>query len=222
MTLLQARTTKVALCVVVFFVASGFAGVITVTNPSFETLPTGGLPDGGCGTGCSFSTGVAIPGWTNVEFFSGQLQPGTQLGNHTMFDSLPDGITTAYANSGTIEQTVGAKVVDGATYTLTVDLGQRHDTAFTASADLLVGSTMFAATGSTPSPGGWSTYTATFTGTAANAGETITIQLNSSGLQANFDNVRLTASSTVPEPSSMLLLGSGVLVLVQGLRRKLL
>lgn len=215
MMLLQGRTTKVALCVVVFFVASGFAGVfpIDVANPSFETLPRGGLP-GFCGTGCSFSAG-AIPGWIDTGQ-GGQMQPGT------VFNFVPDGITTAWSNGGTIEQTVSAKVVDGATYTLTVDLGQRNDgPSFAASADLLLGGgTVIPAIGNPPALGNWSLHTATFTGTAANAGEMITIQLNSSGVQGNFDNVHLT--TTVPEPSSMLLLGSGVLVLVQGLRRKLL
>jgi len=47
MTLLQARTTKVSLCVVVFFVASGFASV-TVVNPSFED--TTGVTLSGCGS----------------------------------------------------------------------------------------------------------------------------------------------------------------------------
>ena len=41
------------------------AGSITVVNPSFEILPSGGLPNG-CGTGCSYSTG-AIPGWVDFR-----------------------------------------------------------------------------------------------------------------------------------------------------------
>ena len=75
------------------------------------------------------------------------------------------------------------------------------------------------AMGTTPAPGHWSTYTARFVGTSASAGEAIMIQLNSSGRQGNFDSVSLT-SEPIPEPSSMLLLGSGVLALAQLLRRK--
>jgi len=86
------------------------AGPITVNNPSFETLPPGGLPIG-CGTGCSFSE-AAIPGWTNGGF-SGQFIPGTQVGNFFAFNTIPDGITVAYSNGGTISQTVGATVQAG-------------------------------------------------------------------------------------------------------------
>jgi len=102
-----------------------------------------------------------------------------------------------------------------------VDLGHRLDQPFAASADLRVGNTTFLATGNTPSPGNWSTYTATFTGTDANEGEPILIRLIAGGIQGNFDNVRLT-EVPIPEPSSMLLLASGVLGLAQVLRRKLL
>jgi len=105
-----------------------------------------------------------------------------------------------------------------------VDLGRRNDRPFTASADLLVvgpGGGMFPATGTAPHAGHWSTFTATFTGTDANEGDQITIQLNASETQGNFDNVRL-SSVPVPEPSSMLLLASGVLGLAQVIRRKLL
>jgi hypothetical protein len=87
------------------FASAAFAGTITVDNPSFETLPAGGLP-AGCGTGCAFSV-APIPGWTNTGS-SGQFQPGTQDGNFAYFNSLSDGITNAYSNGGTISQTVGA------------------------------------------------------------------------------------------------------------------
>jgi len=216
MTLLQARTTMVSLCVVVFFVASGFATDITVNNPSFETLPSGGLPEDCPGPGCHFSRGP-IPGWGGA---GGQLQPGTQVNNFSEFNSVPDGITTAYSNGGAITQVVGT-VEEDEIYTLMVDIGLRKDTSFTGSAGLQVGSRMFPATGDTPAPGDWSTYTARFVGTPANEGQTITIQLNSFGVQGNFDDVRLT-ETPVPEPSSMLLLASGVLGLAQVLRRKLM
>ena len=78
MTLLQARTTKVSLCVVVLFVASGFASItnIPVDNPSFEMLPDGGLSLGGCGHGCHFSMNVPIPDWgVSGSTLFGQFQP---------------------------------------------------------------------------------------------------------------------------------------------------
>jgi len=72
MTLMQARPTKLSLCVVLFFAASGFATNIPVNNPSFED--TTGVTFTSCGSGCSFSRAV-IPGWTNGATESGQLQP---------------------------------------------------------------------------------------------------------------------------------------------------
>jgi hypothetical protein len=212
---------KVALCVVVFFVASGFASVTNmVTNSSFETPSHVGFPEHCTGPGCIFNRGP-IPGWTEVGETAGQIQPGTQFHNHALFNSVPDGITFGYSNGGRIFQTVGPTVQEDEIYTLMVDIGHRHDAPFMGSADLLVGSTTVPAIGDVPSAGNWSTYTARFVGTTANEGETITIQLNASGIQGAFDDVRLT-SEPVPEPSSLLLLASGGLGLAQVLRRKLM
>jgi len=180
------------------------AGPITVNNPSFETLPPGGLPIG-CGTGCSFSE-AAIPGWTNGGF-SGQFIPGTQVGNFFAFNTIPDGITVAYSNGGTISQTVGATVQAGVVYTLQVDLGWRNDDpTFLGSADLLVNGNQYFSTDATPVQGNFSNFTATYTGLAADVGDSITIQLNTPGQQGDFDNVRLSDNlASVPAPA----LGSG-------------
>src|ERR1700730_11399182 len=165
------------------------ADTLAVNNASFETLPTGGLP-APCGLACAFSSGP-IPGWTN-SVNAGQFQPGTQAGNHTYFNTLSDGTTSAYSNGGSITQTVADTVLVGVIYTMQVDLGFRNDTPFAGSADLLINGIQYFATGTTPIRGNWSTFTATYTGLASDAGKAITIELNSSGLQGNFDNVRLT------------------------------
>jgi hypothetical protein len=224
MTLLQARTTKVLLCVGVFFVASGFASFtnIPVTNSSFQDLPDGVHlhPN-------QFTTSdQGIPGWVITPTsspFTGQFHP--VFGNHghfNFFSPAPNGgDISAYSAFGTIEQDVGT-VQEGQIYTLTVELGRRHDEGiFAASADLLVGSSPFPANGTPPPPGHWSTFIASFVGTTANEGEPIMIQLNAFENQGSFGSVRLT-ETPVPEPSSMLLLGSGVLGLAQLLRRKLM
>src|SRR5579872_6478929 len=114
------------------FVATGRADIISVANASFETLPSGGLPNSCSGTGCAYSVG-AIPDWT-VSGSSRQFQPGAG----PYFNSLPDGPTSAYSNGGVISQTVGDTVQAGVTYTLMVDLGYRTDAAFDGSADLLI------------------------------------------------------------------------------------
>jgi hypothetical protein len=176
-----------------------------VNNPSFETLPLGGLPNG-CGVGCAFSA-TAIPGWTGG---AGQFQPGTQAGNFTFFSTLSDGITSAYSSGGATTQTVAATVIPGIIYTLQVDLGWRNDMgAFSSGADLLINGIQYVATGSTPVQGHWSTFTVTYTGRAADAGDPITIQLVNTGLaQANFDNVRL--SDNIPEPGTTVALAIGL------------
>jgi hapalindole biogenesis HpiC1 cyclase-like protein/PEP-CTERM motif-containing protein len=195
-----------AVCGLLMGGGQAFAGVIVVNNASFETLPPGGL-NLGCGTGCLYSTS-AIPGWTSTGN-SGQFQPGTPAN----FTSLSDGLVSAYSNGGTLEQTVSATVVAGVTYTLSVDLGWRNDAPFAGSADLLIGSNEeFQATG-TAVQGDFETFTATYLGTIADAGQTISIELKAGGVEGNFDNVRLSSSAilaSVPEPASFGMMALGI------------
>ena len=196
-----------------------FASTIFVSNFSFETLPGGGLPSA-CGTGCSYSAGGTIPDWSGAT--GGEFQPGTQDGNFAYFNTLSDGITNAYSNGGVISQTVGATVVEGEVYTLMVDVGYRNDAAFAGTAALVINGNTYSATGTTPSPGGWSTFTATYTGLSADVGDAITIALGSSGVQGNFDNVRMDgtlAESAVPEPASFLLIAPVLLALGSRIKR---
>jgi len=207
-------TTLGVLCVF-----SAVASPIFVSNFSFETLPVGGLPNG-CGAGCSFSTG-AIPGWTGGTVgTSGQFQPGAP-GNTTWFTTLSDGPTSAFTNAPTLSQTVLPTVQVGEVYTLLVDLGKRNDQPFDASADLLINGKTLLATGIIPTSGHWSTYSLVYTGLAADAGQAITIQLKTTGIEGNFDNVRLDGTITgIPEPSGVTLLGLGLVGLSVFARRK--
>jgi hypothetical protein len=193
---------------------------LTVSNPSFETLPAGGLPTT-CGTGCAYDVG-AITGWTNGGS-TGQFQTGAPTNTTYMNTRSSDGTATiAYDDSGTISQTVVDTVQTNVVYTLMVDLGVRIGLPFTGSADLLINGHTITATGTTPTSGNWSTFTATYTGLAADAGDAITIELKSSGAQAEFDDVRLSsnAAAPTPEPASLTLVGLSLAALVQRLRRK--
>ena len=216
--------TVVILMTGLLLLATGLsADVIPVNNPSFED--TMGVSFLSCSppSPCQYSVG-GVPQWTStLAVESGLFQPGPPA-NQTIFSFVPDGTTTAFEGFGlpgdpasTLSQTVGATVVNGFIYTLTVELGQRFDLPFGSSADLLLtgagGSTMmFPAIGTVPTPGNWSTFTATFTGSAATAGDSITIQLvGTGGPQGNFDNVHLSA---VPEPGYVGLLALGLVGLL--------
>ena len=184
------------------------ADPIFVNNPSFETRPEGGLPIK-CGTGCSLSPVTAgIPGW-NVSGLAGELQPGPPA-TTTFFDSVPDGITVAYSNGGSISQTVADAVQLGFTYTLSVDQGVRNDGVPDSGMVALEigGGATIPALGAPAAPGNWSTYTAIYIGAAADVGQSITIVLGSTGA-GDWDNVRLDAvvPQVVPEPGSLALLG---------------
>jgi hypothetical protein len=174
------------------------AASIPVANPSFETLPDGGLGSG-CGGGCTYAEDL-IPGWTNTPYAglglsSGQFRPGTESGNLTYFSSLSDGPTSAFTTTGCIGQTTGALVQPGVTYTLVVDVGWRWDAGPYGLPRLLVNGIYYDGSG-TPVRGGWAPFTATYVGQAADAGLPIVICLTSVTLQGNFDNVRFSDSTS--------------------------
>jgi hypothetical protein len=203
-----------------FSVASAFASPVFVNNPSFETLPAGGLPIS-CGPGCNYDDVGNVPGWTGTGF--GQFQPGAP-GDTQFFDSLPDGLTVAYSNGATLAQTVGTAQLG--TYTLQVDVGLRNDreVANLGSIQLIIGGTVVQGVGAPPAPGGWSTFTATYTTTAADLGNSVVIQLTAVNDQGDFDNVCLDlAAASVPEPASLalLVLGLGFLALMRSRARSL-
>lgn len=186
------------------------ASPITVNNASFETLPGGGLAIS-CGGSCSYSNGQPIPDWA-VSGTSGQFIPSNPAGNTAFFNFIPDGMTVAYSNDGTIQQTLGTTAVAGTTYILSVDFGSRKDAPMSGTATLQVGGTSVVATGLAPTPGNWSTFTASYLATALDAGDPITILLASAAAQGDWDNVRVdaTAVTAVPLPGTLPLFAAGL------------
>ncbi len=191
------------------------AVAIPVVNGSFETLAAVGFI--GCGTGCSYSTDP-IPGWINSGGTNGQFLPGSSSGNTTYFNYVPDGVAVAYSNGGSIVQTLAATAQAGV-YTLLVDFGVRNDIGSPGSIKLTIGSTSIFATGVYPLAGTWATYSATYTVTAADAGAPITITLDTTGAQADFDDVRLDFIG-VPEPASWALMIAGFGMIGAAARRR--
>lgn len=197
-----------------------WATTLPVVNPSFEVLPPGGLANPNPAGAYSFGP---IPGWTcSNNSNCGQFQP-----TEGTFNTLDDGPTSAWVRqNSTIFQTIAGWVVQaGNEYTLSVDVGWRNDKGTNASVDLLINGIRYLATGPALVQGDWATYTVNYIGTAADAGSSITIELNATSManntQGNYDNVRLTDPAAVPEPALAGVVGAGVLALIGcGLRKR--
>lgn len=191
---------------------TAWADNIPVANPSFETL---GAPlSYSCGTGCTYNYGP-IPGWSTIKG-AGSFQPGS------LFSAIPDGSLVGFANAtNSISQTLtGNSVLANSTYTMSVYVGDRSDGLngnYTLSLDtILVGvtTTLCSVTGNSSSitPGTFQLEGCSYTsGSSVPAGNLYLLFTANTG-QLDVDNVSLTAS--VPEPSSVLLLGFGMLFLV--------
>jgi len=167
-----------------------------------------------------------------------------QTTNNFNGDPLIDGTTpepiVVRAINATVSQTVSTEAVVGATYTLDVDLGFEKTAPDAASVYLIVDghqvlATPLASDGLTQKQmqgtGNWYDFEASYTATAADAGDPIEILLSS---QTNgngfgfFGNVRLTDSLpavdpvATPEPATwaMMLIGFGGMAGVVAMRRR--
>lgn len=183
------------------------AASIVVTNPSFEVdLLTDGADK------------VGVWGWLGN---GGVFNPRTGLGPGTSFSgAVPDGVNVGWLNgdAGDLQQTLMATLTANTTYTLQVDIGARKDSPkpFPGySVSLLAGSSVLASESSLHPVDGFLTSALTFTALAGDThlGQALGIRLHSNGIQTDFDNVRLSAVSSVPEPESVAMLLAGLAAL---------
>ncbi len=219
-----------ASCAVMLFAAAATSPVSAqnlVQNGSFEDVPLGGLVVfSTCGAGCTYSAGP-IPGWTggnSVSLGAGQVVGG---GNGVFINYVPDGNTIAYTNAVPLTQVLSATVVAGATYNFSVDIGLPIPPVATVFgfAVFNIAGNAITATGTAPTRGNWSTYTASYTASAADAGAGISISLETFGIQGDFDNVIVTETlpgltGTIPEPGTWAMMLAGFGLVGGALRRK--
>jgi hypothetical protein len=206
------------------FAGPAWASPITVANFSFESPVTG-----------SFI--LACPtSWTcNGPGSSGVYTPVSPTQYTPVTDGVagivPDGTQAGFANVGSdfFSQTGLATIANATTYTLRVFVGHRNDFAAPippGTINLTANGSVFATFNMTdPGQGQWLDESLSFT-TAGNpfVGQQLGISLidGASNGQINWDNVRLdaVAQNVVPEPSTVMLLGAGLVGLGLLGRRK--
>ena len=192
----------VAIALIAGRVDRSMSAALTIQNGDFEAVT---LLDGKSG-----SVGN-IPGW-DMDQTSGIY--GTWNPSATAFNQDYDGGNVAWMNSGYISQVLPYNLTDGHLYTLTVDVGHQQTSSCPAcisydyTIELLAGGELLNADSGTGTPGEWGTASLNYLASAS--GGSLEIRLGAGGKRTHFDNVRLN-NTAVPEPGTLMLLGSGLL-----------
>ncbi|MBU6240055.1 MAG: cadherin domain-containing protein, partial [Planctomycetes bacterium] len=159
---------------------------VTITNPSFEVdTPTDG------------NDVFSASGWTLGGGSVGTFNPNSSQ----MPEGPTHGTNTLYSNGGSATQTLAELFSASTQYTLMVDVGDRTDTNIQGFAIRLYAGTLLVGETTTLSvpESGWQTAIlnvdgSAFAGNGAAVGQALKIELTSTGVQTNFDNIRLFAS----------------------------
>jgi len=189
-----------------------YADSVPINNPSFEMFNN---LTATCGPGCHFNFGP-IPGWQG----GGTFQPNSQF-----FSSIPDGSKVAFTNGGTISQMLTSTVLPDTVYTMTAFVGNRLDGfsgTFTLALDTIqngVTTTLCTVSGNALdfTPGTFESQSCMFTsGSTVPGGDLYLLFTAGHTVQLDVDDVSLTTSAapSVPEPSSLTLVGLGVIFLL--------
>jgi hypothetical protein len=217
------RTRSIASMAFLFLASAALSwgGTISITNPDFESPSC--LPQTTSAQPCGTPTGWTAGGNGNAVAFLPASTDPTQAESGSQY---------AYTNGGaSLEQVLSTTIQAGVDYDLTIWVANRTNAGagfcsgctFDPEVELISATTdtvLGTASGSTPSVDGWSEWTLAYDAPASGVpiGEDLEIVLSANANQGDFDNVTLTSS--VPEPSTFLFAGAGLLVLGFAARRR--
>jgi hypothetical protein len=220
--------TIITFLVLIQFVGNAFPASIAINNPSFEDHNSWTNSDGNA------FWNVSVVGW-NLSDLGGPSLRGTInfiTDAYISLGKIPDGENVAWSVGGVISQVLSDTLLGGYTYELQCYVGRRKDLSFPISyaVQLLAGGDILAQESSlSPSADQFLLSSLTYTSSSSDThiGQPLEIRLidyentpTPPHKQILFDMVTLSASQApAPLPTSIFLIGSGLILLLPFLRK---